>query len=277
MNQWIKMHSVIADLSNQRIKVMNGSVDSDPHFLIRLSHMENRVKSTKTIIYARKNNVPYFLANDFNLEGKIDGFFNGQNGYLLTRYQSQERASSKSPREAEDILLIAQKDQKRAVKKGLPNGFILRRATESDAPELSSLFHLVFPNYPTPVYDPEYLKTVMAQTLFMAMEHKGQLVSVSSAEVTQSQSCAELTDCATHPHYRGQNLLSFLFFSLEEKMREMGICYLFTLTRALSASMNLTAARHGYVYRGRLINNCIIYSGFEDMNIWVKPLKPTWD
>jgi hypothetical protein len=34
--------------------------------------------------------------------------------------------------------------------------------------------------------------------------------------------------------------------------------------------MNTALARLGYRFRGRLMNNCHIMGGFEDMNIWVR-------
>jgi len=71
--------------------------------------------------------------------------------------------------------------------------------------------------------------------------------------------------------------MSHLFKAIEQHLRKKEIFYLFSLTRALSYGMNITVAREGYKYMGRLKNNCIISTGFEDMNIWVKPLQPVTD
>lgn len=36
--------------------------------------------------------------------------------------------------------------------------------------------------------------------------------------------------------------------------------------------MNRVLVQHGYAYSGRLVNNCDICGGFEDMNLWAKEL-----
>ncbi|HJV46572.1 MAG TPA: putative beta-lysine N-acetyltransferase [Bacillota bacterium] len=277
MQEWLVSHEVLLDMPNKRIKVMNGQLLKDPNFFSNLNQLEESSKCTKTIIYTTKKNVPIGLDHGFALEGSIDGFYNGQNAYLLTRYQSVERATSKALLEGENTLTLVQKDLTNVTRKILPSNLSLRQAKPTDVQALSTLFRLVFPHYPTPVYDPNYLIKAMENTVFMVIHEDDCIVSVCSAEMMPGLSCAEITDCTTDPRYRGQNLLSYLFFALEEKMKQLGIYYLYSLTRALSPPMNLTVKRHGYEYRGRLINNCVIYTGFEDMFIWVKPLRPTWD
>lgn len=77
----------------------------------------------------------------------------------------------------------------------------------------------------------------------------------------------------TIPEYRGQGLLSNLVYSLEQDLTQKGFYTLYSLSRAMNPGINAVLFKLGYKYTGRLINNCHICGGFEDMNIWVKKLK----
>lgn len=153
-------------------------------------------------------------------------------------------------------------------------------ATEEDAKGISAVLSKVFPVYPVPT-SAEYIKKVLqsGETVFAVIQRKedGKIISVASAEITSAKRCAEISDCATLEEYKGHNLMCFLFIALEELLVKKDIPFLFSLTRAISPSMNITTAKLGYRYTGRLINNCIISTGLEDMNVWVKPLKPICD
>lgn len=275
----MQCNGVILDPQNQRVKVMNVQTSNlDGGYIHHLQAIEKETGFTKTIIYSKKGDVDFFLNHGFHQEGKIDGFFNGQNAYILAKFQSQERAESKLKKEEDEIITLAKQNANRAERKSLPETMNIRMAQSSDANQLSELFQVVFKTYPTPVHEPDYIKQVMSEdTTFMVVEVENQIVSVASAEVSSDLGSVEMTDCATHPDFRGHGLLSYLFFALEEVMEKMGIYFLYSLTRAQSPAMNITASKHGYQYRGRLVNNCDIFSGYEDMNIWVKPLKPTRD
>ena len=55
-------------------------------------------------------------------------------------------------------------------------------------------------------------------------------------------------------------------------MKSSGILNAYTIARAISPGMNITFARLGYHYGGRLVNNTQISGGLESMNIWYKSL-----
>ncbi|MDH4057298.1 MAG: hypothetical protein OEU76_00970, partial [Cyclobacteriaceae bacterium] len=61
-----------------------------------------------------------------------------------------------------------------------------------------------------------------------------------------------------------------LLFKLENELTKQGINCLYSLARAESYGMNKAFFQLGYTYGGRLINNCYIFSGLEDMNVWYK-------
>lgn len=269
---------ILEDKQNRRVKLLDYDTEKIAALLAELERSAQESEATKLIIYAKKADVETFESHGFKQEGTIDGFYNGENAQMLCRYVTQERATSVNPQLAEEIVQISLARQSEGVSqaKELPEGFILSEATEEDAEELARLYGIVFPVYPTPMNDPAYIKkTMQASTYYSVIRAEGKIVCAASAEVDPDFGSAEMTDCATHPDFLGKGLLQPVMIALEQKMEEMGIYYLYTLTRAQSAGMNITAAKQGYRYRGRLINNCTIVSGYEDMNIWVKPLRET--
>lgn len=270
--------SILIDIPNKRIKVLEYQREEIEEIDRELEQMAKQLDATKLIIYAKKADVPEYIRLNYRFEGMIDGFFQGTNAHMLARYLSEERALSKAPELADEIVKISLSKLPEPSMPPLPSKYKLRQARLDDADKLAALYGLVFKTYPTPMDQPEYVRKTMHQgTCYYVIETDGQIVSAASAEVTHEYGSAEITDCATHPDYLGNGLLKYLFPALEEKMRETGVYYLYTLTRAQSHGMNITAAKQGYQYRGRLVNNCTIFSGFEDMNIWVKPLKETRD
>jgi hypothetical protein len=72
------------------------------------------------------------------------------------------------------------------------------------------------------------------------------------------------------PQAEGKGHMKKLLLLLEQKLRADGITCCYTIARSESFSMNKAFAQLGYTYGGRLVNNCFIYSGLEDMNIWYK-------
>jgi len=59
---------------------------------------------------------------------------------------------------------------------------------------------------------------------------------------------------------------------MENEVRAKGIKTAYTIARAASAGMNVTFAKGGYHFGGRLINNTNISGRIESMNVWFKSL-----
>ncbi|UFJ43115.1 putative beta-lysine N-acetyltransferase [Brevibacillus humidisoli] len=268
----------IVDEPNQRIRVLRYDRARLRELHDYLGELAEEKCLTKLIVYAKKADLPVWEELGYRREGVIDGFFQGENAQMMSRFLTDERASSSAVELADEIIHISLQKAEAPANQTMPVGYRLRDGVEADAEALAQLYRMVFPVYPTPMDDPAYIrKTMREHTHYCVVEADGKIVSAASAEVTPAFGSAEMTDCATHPDYAGRGLLQPLFFALEEKLQAMGIYYLYTLTRAQSHGMNITAAKMGYTYRGRLINNCVIFSGFEDMNIWVKSFRPTWE
>ncbi|MCD8508609.1 MAG: putative beta-lysine N-acetyltransferase [Bacillus sp. (in: Bacteria)] len=192
---------------------------------------------------------------------------------VYTLYGKKEREVSISKSENSKVLTIVQEDNKDLSNLELTN-FSVSLVVEEDLEELVQLFKIVFPLYPTDIFDPNYLRKAMKEnyTFMVAKTKDDKIVGVASA-MESGYGSAEITDCAVHPDYRGNQLLHGIILGLEKELVKKGIDQAYSLTRAKSVGMNMTVKRLGYHYEGTLINNCIISTGFEDMNIWTKSLR----
>ena len=83
---------------------------------------------------------------------------------------------------------------------------------------------------------------------------------------------AELTNCATLPTYRKHGLMKFLLFELESELKKRSIFCSYTIARSRSYGMNVAFHQLGYVYTGRLTNNCYIFDKIEDMLMETKEI-----
>lgn len=117
------------------------------------------------------------------------------------------------------------------------------------------------------------LKTMDSNVLHFLVEKQGKIVSLASAEMDLENKSAEITDCLTFPSERGKGLIKELITALEKELSYRGFQSAYTLCRASSSGINTAFASLGYAYTGRLVNNCRIGRGFEDINIWCKILS----
>ncbi|MCX7709482.1 MAG: putative beta-lysine N-acetyltransferase [Clostridia bacterium] len=259
------------DYPNKRLKILehNEVPENVVQEIIAIAAKEGL---GKIITYCRIRELSPFRACGFVVEGMINGFFKGENTYCLSYFIDKQRSISLYKEEEDSILSSCMNDIQRFNYR--PNkSYPVRKAKESDIPQMIAIFTETFKTYPSPVYNAEYLKNVMEdQVLFMVAEDKGRIVSIASAELDIRNSNAEITDCATYPEYQGKGLLTLLIHCLQSELSDRGFHTLYSLSRAIHPGINKALRKCGYKYGGRLIKNCHICGDFEDMNIWFKQL-----
>ncbi len=258
--------SIYEDPYNKRIRVddYDGAVDE---VLVIISKMISGWVE-KLIVKARTKDLAFFLSHGFLEEAHVKEYFSGQDMHFVVKYYSDERKLSGKWNEEQLIIKNL---------KNLNEGFRLEKpaqiqfASPEDSVDLAQLYAESFQVYPTPVTDPHYIQKTMDEgTIYAYISEHGKIVSAASAEINKKYKNAELTDCATQKHAQGKGHMKKLLLALEEKLVSDGIKCLYTLARAESVGMNKAFFQLGYAYGGRLINNCFIYSGIEDMNVWWK-------
>ena len=260
--------TLIADPFNNRVKLK--SFQGDLQLAVEALQQEAQSSGYgKAIAYVRKEERDRFT-NAFAEEGHIPGFFDGVDAHCMTAFFQQERSVPRDQEKANEIIRIAQ--AKEPTVQSFKPQFSFRQAHDDDVSALARLYGTVFgDSYPTPLSDPGYVKEAMKSgSVFWLVFEGSALCGAASLETNMELRNAEVTDCAVYPDYRGQGLLADLVGQLEDIGRQMGLQCLYSLSRALLPGINIVLAAAGYRYYGRLVNNCRICGGFEDMNIWQK-------
>jgi putative beta-lysine N-acetyltransferase len=260
--------------SNNRIYLMKQG-PADPSQLIPALH-ELVAQHGYTKIFAKvpATQAPAFLQAGYETEATIPGFYQGKDGAVfLCRYPNPARKVERDPAALNTNLQLALKKQNCGAKTALPAGAILRPCVESDAHAMAELYATVFPSYPFPIHEPDYLlETMRSHVDYFGIEMDEKLVALSSAEMDMDGQNAEMTDFATHPDWLGNGFSARLLTAMEPEIAKIGIKTAYTIARAASPGMNITFARLGYIYGGRLINNTQISGRIESMNVWHKTL-----
>lgn len=262
---------------NRRVYLMD-SGDGNPEELARelIPFAEER-GYTKIFAKLPADKAGAFLEQGYRREAFIHAFYPDRRDALFLGYfLDKKRAQVKSVKKLDHNLHLAfEKKQFRIKLPKLDPETTIRLCTPEDTEEMAEVYKVVFPSYPFPVHQLEYLaKTMESHIDYFAAVYRGKIIALSSAEMEKSSASAEMTDFATLPDYRGQGLALHLLDQMEKAMPDRGINSLFTIARAASPGMNITFARAGYEYGGRLVNNTQISGSIESMNIWHKPASP---
>ena len=264
---------IYVDYANKRIKIIdleNITVKN----IKRIIHFSSKQHLGKVICICDSKTVEIFTEAGFEVEGKIDGFFKGQDGFYLSYFISSDRKICSNFSKKELLVKQCLAVKNTFTRRSENSKYSIRNANETDIKEMVKLFSTVFSTYPSPVYDEEFIKKTMEENvLYKVAVYEGKIIGIASADMDKENLNAEMTDCATYPDYRGKGVLSNIIYSLELDLRNKGFITLYSIARAINPSINYVLSKQNYKYTGRLINNCNICGTFEDMNIWVKNIN----
>lgn len=263
----------LSDYYNRRTILLEHK--GDTHQVIdQLKIIADQDDSGKLIAFVPQNEITYFKQQLFIQEGIIPAYFRGKHAYCFSYFRDPERRSSARIVEEDEILKKVR--IKSAAENTLPraNQYQVRNASVADVDKLARFMDRHFKTYPTPVHEPDYLKKFLqGENQFKIAYEYNEIIAVASADCNPDLLNAEITDCLTHPHFRGHGLAAHLIALLEKDLHASGYISLYSLARAISPGINRALSRNGYQYGGRLINNCNIMGSTEDMNIWAKTIR----
>ncbi len=265
---------------NRRVRLVDyqgPQVEQVPRQLIKMAGRYDF--ATKVFAKVPKYHEGHFLREGFNREGEIRGFFDGTDASVVAYFDDSSRQLTPpdTAREEDEILkkVRSQKPRQGGPRK-LKEGYNLVIAeSPRHFEDLAHLYTQVFKTYPFPIFDPEYLeKTARSHILYgIVYDDKGNAVAAASAEMDREHRNAEMTDFATLPSQRGNGLAGILLDRLEDKARQEGISYFYTIARSRSFGMNRVFRLAGYQFTGKLKNNCSICGQLENMSIWCKTVE----
>jgi putative beta-lysine N-acetyltransferase len=251
------------DPFNKRVRVddYRGAL---PAVLEKAEEVVRTKQAEKLIMKTRAEDCMLLLERGMQPEAVVDRYFLGSDAYFFSKFYTVERKKN-DHWITEDGIIHSIYELKASVGKNLP-------PLDYEL-ELAELYRQVFPIYPTPLHDAEYVKKTMNEgTVYYVYSFNGEIVSAASAEINPLYKNAELTDCATLTEHRQYGLMKLILQELENELRRNGIYCAYSIARSLSFGMNAVLYQLGYKYRGRLMNNCFIYDKLENMNMWVKNL-----
>lgn len=216
-----------------------------------------------------------FVAAGFTCDICVPRFYGGrEDGFFAEKYVDPARREDPARADIEAILAACRQDAYSG-EVDLPAGMRMKRAGVDDLPELADLYREVFPSYPFPVQDPDYLRSTLDHVFYLLAYEHATLAGASSCEMDRDWQNAEMTDFAVRPFFRGRRLAVALLAQMEPMARAEGILMAYTIARARSGGMNLTFRRAGYTYAGTLWRNTDISGGIESMNVWWRELAVT--
>ncbi len=260
--------------SSDRVYLMQIN-DADPVELIqgmRDLAVERGYSKIFTKVPARSARA--FLDAGYVCEATVPLFFGGtEDALFLCRYLDTTRATMDDIEELERVMELAMAKKGGGVSQPISEDTVIRACSEEDVAAMADVYSEVFPSYPFPVHDPAYLlETMRSHVLYFGVESKGRLLALSSAELDRDGRSAEMTDFATLPGGLGRGFAANLLAAMEPEVARHGIRTAYTIARAVSPGMNITFARLGYEFGGRLVNNTQISGSIESMNVWHKQL-----
>ena len=255
---------------NDRIYLMDlGS--AEPRTLVpKLVELAKEKKYGKVFAKIPQSAKEPFFEEGFSLEASIESLYGGkEDAIFLGLFLDEKRTYEPLAERYEEIITLAFSKETIDDTKGAS----VLLCTKDDATEMARLYRTIFASYPFPIDDPAFIRDSMDEhTVYAAIEEDGVLVALASGEcnVSSARQYAEMTDFATLSDARGNGYALELLQFLEETLHKRGILTFYTIARAVSAGMNITFAKAGYSYGGRLKNNTNIAGKIESMNVWYK-------
>ena len=258
---------------SDRVYVMKAAPEDFPGLLDRIDELCENNDYSKVVAKAPECLTSTFRGVGYSREAQIPGYYSGdESASFWTHYPNPGRAERADSEQVKKTLRLA---AERAVTSYVPDTSIkVERATVAELDEMAEVYSKVFPTYPFPITDPDYLRQTMETHVkyFLVRGENGRIAALASAELDPENLAAEMTDFATLPEARGAGFARALLHAMELHITDEGYLTAFTIARAYSAGMNITFACLGYDYSGTLVNNTNIGGQIESMNIWWKRL-----
>lgn len=262
--------------NNNRVYLMQkGSISSYElaENLIKKSELN---KYSKVIAKVKTSDLSQYIDIGYEIEGYISKYYPSGDDLFFTVYYLDE-----TRRIEKDIELLSSVYTQAKKKKSLGhiptdiNGSI-KKCKESDIHEMISVYKEVFPSYPFPIFEEDYIFSTMNDNVnYYCIKVDDRIVALSSAEIDYKAKSAEMTDFATLQAFQSNGYASRLLNFMESDVSQTGITTFYTIARACSYGMNITFSKSGYLFGGRLKNNTNISGKIESMNIWYKDRSRT--
>ncbi len=252
---------------NDRVYLLKLDEHDMPGMPRMLAMMARRDGRGKAVAKVPERHRQAFADEGYEVEATIEAMMDGEDGHFMSLFLDPARRASLSEEERETIRQANDSGE------GLRQAHEVLELGPKDAREMARLMEDIFPSYPFPMSDPDYILRCMDDDVcYFGIKAKGKLAAMGAAEMDQENGCVEMTDLATRPDHRGAGMSSSLLLHMEERMSERGYRISYTIARSASKGMNTVFGRAGHEYGGSLSLNTNISGSMENMNVWYKRL-----
>ncbi len=256
---------------NDRVYLFKPRIENPEEIAKELILLAKKNGRSKVVAKIPSSSILDFARFGYVVEATIPRLYRGSvNGILMSIFIDPERASPE--RDDFDRVVDLARSRRHDPSISLPD-VAVDAAIKQDACSLAELYSSTFESYPFPIHDPEYIVMTMDNnTDYYSIKEGGRTIGAASAEIDHKGENVEMTDFAVSPSHRGKGLARKLLAEMESQVKKKGIRVAYTIARASSNGINITFARLGYEYRGRLVKNTNICGQMESMNVWSKDL-----
>lgn len=260
---------------NDRVYLMKLGNSKVPQVIEKIEELAAQNSYSKIFVKIPEWAKAQFHRRGYLLEAKIPKFYDGQvTAFFMGKYPVEDRKKNPMEEEIKKIIGVSRQKSGKKLKLDSQGLFQIKKLKLENADMIAGVFKAVFETYPFPIHDAGYIKDTMRNHIeYFGAWKDDELIAVSSAEKDSLSKSVEMTDFATLPEHRGENIALRLLAFMEKAMTKKGYKTAYTIARALSYGMNITFAKAAYRFGGTLINNTNICGKIESMNVWHKPLK----
>ena len=258
---------------NRRIYVMKLDERDVPSILPSLAQLARDKGYEKIFVKTPGCHQNAFAQAGYEQEASIPHYFKDRDdAVFMATFFSSIRSQIKHRRDILDVLALAHRFKPSRSGTNYDR-FQVQKCQPQDALEMSRLFKAVYKTYPFPVFDPNYLiDSDKRHTTYFCIRKNNRIVALAAVEIDPVNQAAEMTDFATLAEYRRQGMADCLLKAMDTEMALRGMQTVYSITRSLSAGMNITFVKNGYRFGGTLCNNTHIAGRIESMNVWYKHL-----
>jgi putative beta-lysine N-acetyltransferase len=259
---------------NNRVYVMKLAPADIPDIIRYADDLARTEGYTKIVVKVPESSVEIFSNDGYISEAAVPFFYRGREpAVFMGKYLDPKRKEIPDTTKTATVLSEAFSHAGERPPHEVPDGFSLMHAHAGDAAEIAALFRTVFPTYPFPISDPDYIReTLQGSIRYFVIKKAHLLAAVASCEIDGENKNAEVTDFATASLFRGHGFARLLLHAMETELKKEGIRLAYTICRAGFGPINTVFAGAGYEFGGLLPNNTNICGSVESMNVWYKKL-----
>ncbi|MFZ0390640.1 MAG: putative beta-lysine N-acetyltransferase, partial [Calditrichia bacterium] len=227
---------------NDRIYLMKLHRDDSPHIFPKLKKLAAAKQYSKIFAKVPAWALETVRERGYEKEAMVPRFYEGKtDAFFCSKYLKEARKKLKAPAKEliQENIKLSQSKKGKGVAKAPPPSYSIRKIEREDAGQLAEVYEKVFPSYPFPIFETDYLlKTMDDHVIYFGVFKNNRLVAASSAEMDRQSRNAEMTDFATLPEFRRKSLAVLLLKEMEREMAAMKFPTVYTIARSHSPGMN---------------------------------------